>query len=232
MRDQLNERDYNLRIKKLKETNPFLSQTDMVYQLLLEDILQSNRIPGSRINQEELVDCLGVSRSPVRDALKRLVEGGLVIQKGTKGYNIYIPTLRDAKRFSEFRQAIEIQSGILAMKRIKEVEKLRRNCEKLRACPETDVKMLILLDIEFHDILVDASNNEYMIEVYHQFDHRLRHLRNCTVRGYMKDSIITAHEGILSAIKNRDADRVRFLIHNHLEGNVDDIAEADAYVYC
>ena len=225
--------DYTKRIEMQKAGNPFLSQTDLVYALLLEDILEGLRLPGSRINQEELSNALKVSRSPIREAFLRLADEKLVVQRGGKGYHVYIPNMKDAKRIAEFRQAIEIEAGILALKRISEksLRRLQENIAELRACHESDVRSMILLDTEFHNVIVESSGNEYLIGAYHCHDHFLRHLRNSTVKGSMRDPLASTHENIYLAVADKDEERVKRLLRTHLEANVDDIIDAGDYYY-
>lgn len=225
--------DYENRIIKLKKKNPFINQTELVYELLKEDILEKYRDSGSKINQDKLSQTLGVSRSPIRDALTALIADRLVTKRNQKGYYVYIATMLDAKRLAEFRIAIETECGKLAIKRYtsQELELMQQNCLCMESWDKHDLKTLVNLDIEFHKLLVESSKNEYLINSYDQLSPILKHLRNASFTADIYDYMLFSHKNILSALISKDSDAVQSAILTHLEDNVEDLIKTDMYHY-
>lgn len=232
------ERDFNYRkrVYEKRVQDPFISQTNLTYTLLLEDILVfHNRAPGSKINQDQLSVLLGVSRSPVRDAIDHLIADGLLIRQSRNGYYVYIPTMRDATHIVEFRTAIEVAAGRLATKRAtaQDMERIRENVEKLEGCDPPDLDKMIALDIEFHDLIVASSKNEFLIRAYHQQALMLRYIRTFTMTGTatMRDKTAFRHRYILEALVNRNSEQMESALQIHLQNNLEDYIEAEKYTY-
>ena len=225
--------NYENRISLLKKQNPFINNTELVYELLKEDILEGYRTPGSKINQDKCSEIIGVSRSPIRDALAKLISDGLVTKRTQKGYYVYIATMLDAKRLSEFRIAIESVSGKLAIKRFNapEIELMKNNCLQMSEWNRKDIKTLINLDIEFHRLLVESSKNEYLIDAYNKLAPMLKHIRNSSFTADIYDYMLFSHKNILSSLISKDSDAIESMIINHLEDNVEDLIKSNTYSY-
>lgn len=225
--------NYEERIGTLKAKNPFLSQSALAYMILRDDITAGLRVPGSKIIQDQLADALGISRSPVRDAIRQLSEEGLVTNKFTSGTRVYIPTIKDAKAVCEYRTAIEAECGMLAAKRhvYQDIQQLKRSVAELEECPVEDTLRIIDNDMRFHDILVCCGKNPLLIDAYRAHQAFFKLLRIATVNGSMRDSMVARHTLIIAAITSRDLNRIHECIASHLEGNVDDIIEAEKYTY-
>jgi len=227
---------YDKRIQEKKKKQPFISQTDLVYDLLQEDIiLLRYREPGSKVNQDQLANLLGVSRSPVRDAINRLIGKGVLVRRSRNGCSVYILTMKDATHIAEIRTAIEVDAGRLATKRATDVdmEMIRRNIRELADCDATDLDKMINLDIEFHNLLVTCSKNEYIIQAYRECAIPLRQIRNCsmTASAIMRDKMVLRHGNILSAIVNRNSKQIESAIRTHLQNNLEDYVETEKHFY-
>ena len=73
-------------LEKYKESNPFATLNDIIYDILLQDILGFNLKPGEKVNESTIAAELGISRSPVRNALQRLAENGYIQIKNSRYY--------------------------------------------------------------------------------------------------------------------------------------------------
>ena len=99
--------NYANRIKTIRKENPFILQSELVYRILYDDIfIYRYRVPGSKLNQDQLASALGVSRSPVREAFERLIADGVIDRKSRNGYYVRIISMKDVTHISEFRNAI------------------------------------------------------------------------------------------------------------------------------
>ena len=214
------EKDFNYakRILVEKAKNPFISQTDLVYNLLRDDITLSYRGLGSKINQEQLGSLLQVSRSPIRDAIQRLVDESLLIKWGKRGYYVYIPTMKDVTYASEFRVAIEINAALLAMKRItdEDLKALRAEIQEQETQDPRDLSRMITLDMRFHERLVSYSKSKYIICSYQRYRTQFHILYNRITTGNMHNIIISQHKDILSAIQEKNAGRLEASLRMHL----------------
>ena len=227
------ERDWNYanRILAEKARNPFISQTDLVYNILRDDITLSYRELGSKINQEQLCELLQVSRSPIRDAIHRLAEEGLLIKWGKRGYYVYIPTMKDVTYVSEFRQAVEINAALLAMKRItdKDLQELRENVERQLAHDPADISGMITLDMRFHDYLVSCSKSRYMVCAYRQYATQFRQLHNRITTADMIGINCSQHADIVSAMEEKDTRRLESTMRMHLNVAEDFMQAPECY---
>lgn len=125
------------RMEQMRAENPFLSNTEVVYRLIREDIVEHRMKPGQKINQEQLADELNISRTPVRDALAILENDGYLI-KGAQGYVVYEMKIGDYMMLLDLRIAIERLAVRLACSRIRnsEAEKIKKNLDETRALLE------------------------------------------------------------------------------------------------
>lgn len=227
-----NEFNYAKRALIKKAQQPFINQTELVYLLIKEDIVNSYRKLGSKVNQDQIAELLGVSRSPVRDAVNRLVEEGLLVRRGQRGYHVYIPTMKDVTYASEFRIAIEVNAIQLALKRVTEqdFERLRENMRRQEACPREDVEQAILLDLEFHKHLVACSKSDYLIRAYHLYDVQYRQIHNRIAGADMHDIRLAQHKNILFAFEQKDIIRLESSLRVHLTSS-EDFMQAPEYFY-
>ena len=214
------EKDFNYakRILVEKAKNPFISQTDLVYNLLRDDITLSYRGLGSKINQEQLGSLLQVSRSPIREAIQRLVEDNLLIKWGKRGYYVYIPTMKDVTYASEFRIAIEINAALLAMKRVtdEDLKVLWKDIQEQETQDPRDLSRMITLDMRFHERLVSYSKSKYIICSYQRYATQFRQLHNRITTANMCGIILSQHRDILSAIETKDSRRLESAMRMHL----------------
>lgn len=225
--------NYAARIEEKQEQHPFMNQTELVYSILLDDVLLKYRKPGNKINQDQLATLPGVSRTPVRDAIKHLIEDDVLIRRGRGGYYVYILTMKDVMHIVEFRTAIEVQTGQLAIRRASghDLALMRQNLAALSACGKSDLKRMVDLDTEFHNLLVACSKNKLLIRAYQQCATQIQLLRNLSLTEQMYDNIVVRHKNILSALEVKDAERTVAAIRVHLRNNLDDSSEAMEYSY-
>jgi len=224
--------DYEKRIADKRAKNPFISQTDLIHDLLLEDILTCRRRLGSKINQDHLANATNVSRSPIRDAINRLIDEGHLVKRGKRGYYVYIPTMRDIIHASEFRIAMETNAAQLAMKRITEADlrKLQKNIDEQAECDGRDIGRMIALDISFHDYLVACSKSDYIIQAYRHYEKKFQQIHNRITVASMQKIIFAQHKNILYAIVERDTVRLDSAVRVHLN-HAEDFIQAPEFFY-
>lgn len=194
-------------MQDILDKNPFVRKTELVYTLLLDGILAGHLVGGQKINQEEISAQLGISRSPVRDALNRLNAEGYLVKEGASGYYIYQLKMEDYLTINEFRSMLEVFSVELAARNIThaQLEELRRNVkETRRAVKENDIRAFSRLDSEFHELLVRASQNPMILKTYEEHAQRFHLFRILTLSEDMMATALRWHEKIFRAIEEGD----------------------------
>lgn len=211
--------EYRKRIGQIKEENPFVSQMDIAYEIVLEDILTGVLAAGEKVNQENMAALFGMSRTPVREALLKLEEEGFVLKNERAGYQVYRLILKDYVDFCEFRIQIETFGAYLAARSITpgQLRRLKQNMDAfIHACDEGRTADVLVLDEEFHSLLMEASDNAYVVQAYE----RMKKKKNLYTRYIMRKSSLPfmkrQHMEIYKAIVSFDEERSRDLMRSHL----------------
>lgn len=193
-----------------------------VARILRTDILVGRRRPGSRLVEREIAAELGVSRLPVREAIRALVAEGIVISRPRSWAVVRQFTFQDIQDFAEVREAIETQVFVLAAERHDErgLALLRRALEAEEAAAEQgDFATAREQGGDFHELTVHLAGNKMLLELVGVFVTRLRWLF-----GQHEDltSMVAEHRRLYDAIAARDTELVRTLIIDHMaKGRVD-----------
>jgi DNA-binding GntR family transcriptional regulator len=141
---------------------------EIAYHKIKEYIIFGYYKPGEHLLETEIAAKLETSRTPVRDALKRLEREGFVIRKPYKGMIVRKFTRKEAREAYEVRGALEGMAAYLATKRIDDLQKeeLSRILEESRiALNAQDFRQLANCNNRFHEKLVEASRNEMLIQM-------------------------------------------------------------------
>jgi len=205
------------------------SITDRVYEQLRLSII-TGKIPGrSRLVEASLAEELGVSRTPVREALQKLALEGLLYSIPRAGYIVEDLSESDIMDLFKTRTAIEQLAARWALQKISDAEigLLKENLEKTDAIlAGGETKKMIELDTEFHQIIYKASGsrNLYRISQYLS-DHTLKFRIACIHLPEIAGRAREGHYRIYQALKSKDQHRVDLEIRAHLEVVQKDILE-------
>lgn len=206
---------------KLKmNINEYLPLRDVVFQTLRQAILTGEFAPGERLMEIALADRLGVSRTPVREAIRKLELEGLVIMIPRRGAEVARITEKDLRNVLEVRCALEELSASLACERITEEEKeeLRVALDAFeKAVQKKDISDIVEKDIEFHDVIFNASKNDRLIQILNNLREQMYRYR----MEYTKDKeyhnvLILEHREIYEAMKNQDKEKVMNALKEHI----------------
>lgn len=214
------DRDYTKIIADKKKDNPFLSSTDLAYELILMDILDGILKTGEKINQENIAARYKMSRTPVRDALARLETEGYITKNDKAGFNVYTFQLQDYINFCEFRIQYEPEAAYLAARCITsaQLEALQNNLnEYQKACMQRNLNEVFSLDLQFHSLIVEASQNRYFIEVSEQYKRKRDFYTRLVINEHTLRAMSRKHEEIFNAVKNCDEINARKAMKSHLE---------------
>ncbi|CAL9351423.1 MULTISPECIES: GntR family transcriptional regulator [Streptomyces] len=194
----------------------FTPESERVTRRLRDEIIDGVRAPGSRLVERELAESLGVSRLPVREALKTLVAEGLVTPRPRSWAVVREFTTSDIADLDEVRSGLETLGFRLAAQR-----HTREGLERLRATVDAELDAARANDAvrarraaaDFHETVVSLAANELLNELERVLRSRLRWLL-----GQHDDLLAVAleHDALYRAIAARDVDRVQELVLHHL----------------
>lgn len=189
---------------------------DQAEQAIRKMIIAHRFTPGARINVEKLCMDLGVSRTPVIRALKRLNKGGVVRHEDNRGYFMAEMTLPMAVQLYQLRQILEFEAGKLAAGLIgpERLERLEKIIEAQRPMVERgDLLAYSQSDFDFHHEIYMASGNWILIEMLKLVKTRSRPLTvDITPLLWV---LYQAHQEIFSALKARDSEACARLMGEH-----------------
>lgn len=194
-----------------------------VFQKLRDDILKSEYQENEELRESTLGKKLGVSRTPVREALRQLELEGLVKIIPNKGAYVTGITGKDVKDIYLIRSLLEGLCARWATEHITEeqIEKLEEILllsefhaqKKQKDTPDQVVE----LDGKFHEVLYEASNSRILEHVLSDFHKYVQMARQASVgREHRVEKSIQEHREILEAIKAKDAKRAEQLANEHI----------------
>ncbi|TWD84707.1 GntR family transcriptional regulator [Kribbella amoyensis] len=197
----------------------FESESERVTRRLRDDILDGVRAPGDRLVERDLAEELGVSRVPVRDALKALVAEGLVTPRPRSWAVVREFTDSDVADLNEVRAAFEpLTFRLAAERRTREgLERLRAMLdEEFAAARANDAVRARRAGADFHEVVTELASNELLTEIERPVRSRLRWLM-----AQHDDLLAVAeqHEGLYTAIANRDVTAIDRLVGEHLKAS-------------
>ena len=156
---------------------------NQAYSILKDKILKKEIPSGTRLVDSQLAEEFGISRTPLRDAIRKLAEDGLVVSSpGKKGYYVYQPSLKDIDEIFELRLMFDI---LAAEKVINEVipnnpSALEELKESYRAGLEASPESFVSTDEDFHDTAVRLCGNGRMLAMYKDIRSQTRAFRSVT----------------------------------------------------
>ena len=144
------------------------SLTDQVYSLLEREIVEGRMKPGERIREKELSQRLGISRTPIREALLKLEMAGIVVCNSRRSYNVRILTAKDVSEIFEILGILEGAAVSSVTEEItdEDVRLLQHNNQKMAETAKTgDFHNFGAWNEKFHDVLLSKSRNQSLREV-------------------------------------------------------------------
>jgi DNA-binding GntR family transcriptional regulator len=193
--------------------------------------------PGERISEIELAARLGVSRTPVREALNRLVTDGFLVQS-SRGVMRRPLEVKETMDLYEARQSVERECLRLAHERATEAqidEALVYLEQSKNVVPTTPIKQLVELDEGFHLRIAAMADNTELQRMLASLNERIRFIRWIAMENVGRDSTQQEHMNILSALKARDLDASIQHLNGHIglrrEQIVDAITKGLARIY-
>ncbi len=159
-------------LKRYMDSKPDAKLRDLVMELLYDEIVGLKIAPGSKLNVNQLASSLGISRTPVAEAITRLSEIGFVVSHpGQSGSFVLDLNLRDMINLYQVRNAIESEAAALCAHNADEkvVHELTILAEAFKeSVVKRDIRGLKDTDMPFHRLIVDSCGNPYIVQTYEQ----------------------------------------------------------------
>ena len=193
----------------------YLPLRDVVFNTLRRAILKGELKPGERLMEITLADQLGVSRTPIREAIRKLELEGLVVMAPRKGAKVASITERD------LNDVMEVLAISLACERItrEEMEKLEEIESRFQnLIEEGNLTELAEVDVEFHDTIYNATNNKRLVQLLNNlreqmYRYRMEYLKDIAVRRTLAEE----HRSICEALRARDEKKALDYIKVHID---------------
>jgi DNA-binding GntR family transcriptional regulator len=198
-----------------------VSLKEKAYEHIKSKIILCEMMPGSDISEEDLANELGISRTPVREAIMMLENENLVHVFPRKGSFVSQITLKDIQEIFQIREVVETQVGKMVCKTISE-EMLMAFRARFEAIDSEgnyiSYRDFFELDLEFHKFIVNSSGNQYLIEFMNKIydkDYRIRVLTTSKFEEERKRNR-TEHLDIVDAFLSKDEERVEKCMLEHI----------------
>jgi DNA-binding GntR family transcriptional regulator len=198
------------------------SQTDQVYEQVRQAILSLDIVPGARLSERGLEAEFGASRTPVRTALMRLQNEGLVARDGRNWHATPID-LDEVSALAEYREAVEVAAARRACERASDVE-LAAFAQAVRAgdAEPDDEHAGMRRGSDFHEGLAALSGNRFIVQAVSDTVTRMARARWLEMRTEEgRSAAWREHTAIVDAISRRDADAAAGAIARHTQANLD-----------
>jgi DNA-binding GntR family transcriptional regulator len=193
---------------------------DTVVEHLRNLIVEAVLPPGTKLNERELCETMGISRTPLREALKVLAVEGLIEISPNRGASVYKMTETEVWETFEFMSGLEAQAGALACERITAVEvaEIKALHYAMLACKaQGDLPGYYSRNQTIHNKINEAARNSVLTQTYLGLNRRLQALRfKSNYKPEKWDSAAHDHDEMVKALESRDGKKLAAVLRQHL----------------
>ena len=209
--------------------NEYLPLRDVVFNTLRQAILRGELKPGERLMEIQLANKLGVSRTPIREAIRKLELEGLVLMIPRIGAEVAEITEKSLRDVLEVRRALEELSVQLACEKItkEEIRELERVAKEFQqVVKSSDITEIAEVDVRFHDIIYTATDNQKLIQLLNNlreqmYRYRVEYLK----RDGVFPQLIAEHEAIIRHIENNEKEKATEVMCRHIDNQVEAVID-------
>ena len=199
----------------------YLPLRDVVFKTLRQAILKGELEPGERLMEIQLAERLGVSRTPIREAIRKLELEGLVLMIPRKGAEVAKISESNLRDVLEVRRSLEELAIDLACQRIteEELDELNKAEVDFKAAIENgDAMQIAQTDESFHEIIYNSTKNQKLVQILNNLREQMYRYR----LEYIKDAdkrqiLVVEHDYILKAIRSRHVAEAKKAIREHID---------------
>ena len=193
---------------------------EKVYEFIKERIIHLTYPPGHKINVRELQRELGISQTPIKDALFRLAGEGMIEISARRGTFVKEVTEKNieelfATRFILEAGAVDLIARGITDEQIEELDRLYN--ETLKSGVESNYELFMEKDRDFHTKIIEFTNNQRLIDTYSQLSSHMQIVRFRTARHNVGKMpwVDEDHLNILKALKERNPEKIKKVIRDH-----------------
>lgn len=210
------------------KVDEYLPLRDVVFHTLRRAILKGELKPGERLMEIQLASQLGVSRTPVREAIRKLELEGLVLMIPRKGAEVAEITEKNLRDVLEVRCALEELAVALACERMDDpgLEQLRQAAERfVELHNNPDITQVAQADVDFHDIIYMATGNEKLIQMLNNlreqmYRYRIEYLKQMEAH----PRLVSEHKELIEAIEKKDKEKAIRITSQHIDNQVEAVS--------
>ncbi len=209
--------------------NEYLPLRDVVFNTLRQAILRGELKPGERLMEIQLANKLGVSRTPIREAIRKLELEGLVLMIPRKGAEVAEITEKSLRDVLEVRRALEELAVGLVCEKItdEQIQDLKDAAEEFKESLKSgDITRIAEADVKFHDVIYMATDNQKLIQLLNNlreqmYRYRVEYLK----RSDFHQQLIHEHEEIIETIESGQKDRAVQVVCQHVDNQVEAVMD-------
>ncbi len=199
----------------------YLPLRDVVFKTLRQAILKGELEPGERLMEIQLAERLGVSRTPIREAIRKLELEGLVLMIPRRGAEVAKISEKNLRDVLEVRRSLEELAIDLACQRIQEeeLETLREAQKEFAAAIAAgDAMEIAQTDEKFHEIIYSGTGNQKLMQILsnlreQMYRYRLEYIKDANKR----QILLVEHEQILKALSLRHVQEAKLAVREHID---------------
>lgn len=193
---------------------------EVVFSTMRKAIVEGHFKPGQRLMEVQLAEQMGVSRTPVREAMRKLELEGLVVMVPRKGAYVAGLTSEDIREVVEIRVVLEGLAAKKAAQNAKadKIERLENSLIHFEeAASKRNIGDLIHYDTEFHDIIYKSAQNNKLMQMINNLREQVQRYRVAYFTQMSNtEMLVKEHNELLNAIKNRDGNKARAIAEGHI----------------
>ena len=199
---------------------------ELVCENIRQAIIDGTFSPGERLMEIQLADEMGVSRTPVREAIRKLELEGFVVMIPRRGTYVADISIKDITEIYEVRTSLDVLAAGLAAERItdEELDALERQVlreSEAEASEDTDEHTLdniVYIDTTFHDIIYQAATNQRLVQFLNILQEQLQRFRAASLsRPGRSKTALEEHKQIIEALSERNGELASKLAKEHID---------------
>lgn len=197
-----------------------LPSSEYVYRSLKEQIISGAVTPNTRLVELGIADEFGVSRTPVREALKRLAAENLVLADPARGMVVHAPDAAEIEDVFVVREVLDGLATRLAAHRITptELSRLQVILESMKEAIEADRReQVVIANVRFHDVIYGVAGNDMLERIARDLREFVRRFTTLPFASPERvDDVLREHLAIFEALRNHDPEAAELASHAHL----------------
>ncbi len=200
--------------------NDYKPLREVIFNTIREAIISGELKPGERLMEVQLAEKMGVSRTPVREAIRKLELEGLVEMIPRKGAHVAEVSVKDIMDVLELRSTLDGLATELAAERITddEIKELKHIYSQFVSYVEKDnLPGIVKKDVEFHDVIYRSSRNDRLITIVSNLREQIQRFRVIYLKGYSNPrEIANEHSEIIEAISTKNRELAKQVAQEHI----------------